>query len=94
MIDLDEARKLVHALEQDLDKAQRDSKDAPADLQPLREEVEALRRVLQEQDPGHDWVREALEKLQGTIGEGLEEARLDAIVASRYVAAIGKMLGL
>lgn len=94
MIDIEEARKLVHALEQDLDKAQRGPAGAPADLQPLREEVEALRRVLQEEEPGHDWVREALEKLHGTIGDGLEEARLDAIVAGRYVTAIGKMLGL
>ena len=90
MIDLDEARKLVHALEKDLDRVQGGS----ADIQTLRDEVETLRNVLQAPDPGHGWVRDALEGIHSTIQEGVDTAKLDAIIAGRYIAAIGKMLGL
>ena len=90
MIDLDEARKLVHALERDLDRVQGGS----ADIQTLRDEVETLRNVLQAPDPGHGWVRDALEGIHSTIQEGVDTAKLDAIIAGRYIAAIGKMLGL
>jgi hypothetical protein len=90
MIDIDEARKLVHALDADLDGLS----DGSADLQKLRNEVEALRGVLQAPDPGHGWVREALEDIRSSIQHGADTARIDAIVAGRYIAALGKMLGL
>jgi hypothetical protein len=90
MIDIEEARKLVHALECDLDKVQ----GGAADIQTLRDEVESLRKVLQTPEPGHGWVRDALEGLHSSIQEGVDTAKLDAIVAGRYIAAIGKMLGL
>ncbi len=90
MIDLDEARKLVHALEKDLDRVE----GGGADLETLRKEVVSLRTVLQEPEPAHGWVREALEDIHGIIQDGLDTAKLDTIVAGRYIAAIGKMLGL
>ena len=90
MIDIDEARKLIHALENDLE----GFKGGSADLQKLRSEVEALRGVLQAPDPGHGWVREALEDIRSSIQHGADTAKLDAIIAGRYVASIGKMLGL
>lgn len=90
MIDIDEARKLVHALEKDLDRVQQGS----ADIQTLRDEVETLRNVLEAPDPGHSWVRDALESIHSSIAEGVDTAKLDAIVAGRYITAIGKMLGL
>ena len=90
MIDIEEARKLAHALERDLDKVQ----GGTADIQTLRDEVETLRNVLQAPDPGHSWVRDALEGLHSSIQEGVDTAKLDAIIAGRYIAAIGKMLGL
>ena len=83
MIDIDEARKLVHALEADLDRFQ----DGSADL-------ETLRKVLQAPDPGHGWVRDALESIHSGIQEGVDTAKLDAIIAGRYIASIGRMLGL
>ena len=83
MIDIDEARKLVHALEADLDRFQ----DGSADLQ-------TLRKVLQAPDPGHGWVRDALESIHSGIQEGVDTAKLDAIIAGRYIASIGRMLGL
>ena len=90
MIDIDEARKLVHALEADLDRFQ----DGSADLETLRNEVETLRDVLQAPDPGHGWVRDALESIHSGIQEGVDTAKLDAIIAGRYIASIGRMLGL
>ena len=90
MIDIDEARKLVHALEKDLSKAQGGS----VDIQTLRDEVKALKGVLEAPDPGHDWIRDALHSIHTAIEEGAETAKVDAIIASRYVTAIGKMLGL
>ena len=90
MVDIDEARKLVHALEKDLAKLQGGS----ADIQTLKNEVDALKVALESPEPGHGWVTEALESVQTLIEEAAETAKVDAIIASRYVTAIGKMLGL
>lgn len=90
MIDIDAAKKLVHALEEDLSKVQ----DGSAAFQTLKDEVTALKAVLETPDPGHSWVRDALHSIHTAIDEGTETAKVDAIVAGRYVAAIGKMLGL
>lgn len=90
MIDIDEARKLVHALDADLARVQSGS----ADIQTLRDEVEALKGVLASPDPGHGWVREALHSIHTIIQASAQTARVDAIIAGRYVTAIGKMLGL
>lgn len=90
MIDIDAAKKLVHALEEDLSKVQ----DGSAAFQTLRDEVTALKAVLETPDPGHGWVRDALHSIHATIEEGADTAKVDAIVAGRYVAAIGRMLGL
>lgn len=90
MINIDEARKLVQALDKDLAKLQSGS----ADVETLKREVDALKQVLESPEPGHGWVRDALESIQSAIEEGAETAKVDAIIASRYVTAIGKMLGL
>lgn len=90
MIDIEEARKLVHALEEDLAKVRSGS----AEFQKLKDEVAALKAVLETPDPGHSWVTEALESIRTAIEEGAEEAKVDAIVAGRYVSSIGRMLGL
>lgn len=90
MIDIDEARKLVHALDQDLSRVQSGS----ASLQTLRDEVEALKGVLASPEPGHGWVRDALQSIHTIIAEGADTAKIDAIVAGRYIASIGRMLGL
>ena len=90
MVDIDEARKLVHALEGDLAKL----KGGTADIRTLQSEVQALKKALESPEPGHGWLRDALESLHKAIEEGAETAKVDAIIASRYVTAIGKMLGL
>ena len=90
MIDIDEAKKLVHALEQDLARME----SGTGDIQTLRDEVELLRNVLGSPDPEHGWVRDALQGIHATIRDGADTAKVDAIIAGRYLAAIGKMLGL
>ncbi len=86
MIDIDAAKKLVHSLEEDLSKVQNGS----AQFQTLKDEVAALKAVLETPDPGHSWVRDALHSIHTAI----EEGEADAIIAGRYVASIGRMLGL
>ena len=59
-IDLDEAAKLVEALEQDLQKVSGDSRD----IQRLRDEVETLRNVLNSPVRRHHWVRDGLHSIR------------------------------
>ena len=82
-VDLDEVEKLIHALERDLEKIRGSS----ADIQRLRDEVETLKNVLNSPVRRHHWVRDALHDIrEGIVVEGAE--------AGRYVAEIGRILGL
>lgn len=82
-IDLDEVEKLIHALERDLQKVRGSS----ADIQRVRDEVETLKNVLKSPVRRHHWVRDALHDIrEGMVAEGAE--------VSRYVAEIGRILGL
>ena len=82
-VDLDEVAKLIHALERDVEKIHGN----PADVQRVRDEVETLKNVLNSPVRRHHWVRDALHDIrEGIVAEGAE--------ASRYVAEIGRILGL
>ncbi len=82
-IDLDEVTKLIHALERDLEKVRGSS----ADIQRVRDEVETLKNVLNSPVRRHHWVRDALHDIrEGMVAEGAE--------VSRYVAEIGRILGM
>jgi predicted nucleic acid-binding Zn-ribbon protein len=82
-IDFEEVEKLVHALERDLEKIRGSS----ADIQRVRDEVETLKNVLKSPVRRHHWVRDALHDIrEGIVAEGAE--------VSRYVAEIGRILGL
>ena len=82
-INLDEVAKLIHALERDLEKIHGSS----ADVQRVRDEVETLKNVLNSPVRRHHWVRDALHDIrEGIVAEGAE--------VSRYVAEIGRILGL
>ena len=82
-VDLDEVTKLIHALERDLEKIRGSS----ADIQRVRDEVETLKNVLKSPVRRHHWVRDALHDIrEGIVAEGAE--------VSRYVAEIGRILGL
>jgi cell division septum initiation protein DivIVA len=83
-VDLDEVRKLLDTLERDLEQVNDDS----SAVQRLKDEVQTLRNVLESPVRRHHWVRDSL--------HGIREAfdTPGAAKASRYVAEIGRILGL
>lgn len=89
-IDLDEVAELIEALERDLQKVQGSS----ADIQRLRDEVETLRNVLRSPVRRHHWVRDALHDIRERVDDTLDAAVAEGIEVSRYVAEIGRILGL
>ena len=89
-IDFEEVTKLVHAIERDLAKVQKGS----SDVQLLRDEVETLKNVLSSPIRRHHWVREGLHALRMAFQEGLETVTADGLKASRYIAEIGRILGM
>ena len=89
-IDIEEVAKLIEALERDLARVRSGSRD----LQPLRDEVETLKNVLNSPIRRHHWVREGLHELRETIESRLESAVADGLKAGQYIAEIGRILGL
>jgi hypothetical protein len=82
-IDLDEVAKLIEALERDLATVQGKSRD----IQRLKDEIHTLKNVLNSPVRRHHWVRDALHDIRdAAVAEGIE--------VSRYVAEIGRILGL
>lgn len=89
-IDLEEARRLIEALERDLEKVRGGARD----VQVLRDEVRTLRNVLDSPVRRHHWVREGLHAVREGIDNTVDSAIAEAISAGRYVAEIGRILGL
>ena len=89
-IDLDEVASLIEALERDLQKIQGDSRD----VQRLRDEVETLKNLLQSPVRRHHWVRDALHGIRERFDDALDSAVAGGVQASRYIAEIGRILGL
>ena len=89
-VSLDEVARLVEALEKDLAKVKGDS----ADVQRVRQEVEALKAVLRGAPHEHHRIQDALHGLRDRIGKVVDEAVFDGIEIGRYVSEIGRMLGL
>jgi predicted nuclease with TOPRIM domain len=89
-VNLDEAQKLVDALERDLAKV----RAGAGDVDTLRQEVEALRGVLSVEAPEHEHVRERLHGVKSSLEEVGETLYEDAVKLGDYLARIGRMLGL
>ena len=89
-IDLDEVARLIEALERDLKKVQGSSQD----IQHLKDEVETLKNVLKSPVRRHHWVRDALHGIRERIDDALDTAVAEGIEVGRYVAEIGRILGL
>jgi len=89
-IDLDEVARLIEALERDLNTVQGPSKD----LQRLRDEVDTLKNVLRSPVRRHHWVRDALHDIRERFDDALDATVAEGIQVSRYVAEIGRILGL
>jgi len=88
-VDLAEVKRLVDALEADLAQVQGGSKD----VQALRDEVEALRAVLQG-EPADEAVAPQLHKVHSSLDDLIDSIEAAALVPADYVARIGRLLGL
>lgn len=89
-IDLDEVARLIEALEHDLKKVQGSSRD----IQRLKDEIETLKNVLKSPVRRHHWVRDALHGIRERIDDALGTAVTEGIEIGRYVAEIGRIIGL
>ena len=89
-VDLEEVGKLVEALERDLEKISGDSQD----VQRLRDEVQTLKNVLHSPVQRQHWVRDGLHGVREAFDSALDTAIADGLKASRYVAEIGRILGM
>ena len=89
-VNLEEAAKLIEALEQDLQKVSGDSRD----IQRLRDEVETLRNVLNSPVRRHHWVRDGLHSIREVFENALDTAVAEGLKGGRYIAEIGRILGM
>ena len=89
-IDLAEVAKLIETLEEDLKKVQSGSRD----MQILRDEVETLKNVLNSPVRRHHWVRDGLHGIREGFENVVDSAVEEGLTASRYIAEIGRILGM
>jgi hypothetical protein len=89
-VDLDAVQTLLSTLEADLSRLRSGS----GDVQRLLDEVEALKALLSSPVPPHPPVRNALHDMRRTLDAEWGSAKTEAFAASRYVAEIGRILGL
>ena len=89
-VDLDEVGKLIEALERDLETVDSDS----ASVQRLRDEVQTLKNVLGSPVQRPHWVRDGLHGVREAFDSAVDTAVADGLKASRYIAEIGRILGM
>jgi hypothetical protein len=89
-VNLDEAARLIAALEQDLKKVSGDSRD----IQRLRDEVETLANVLRSPVRRDHWVAEGLHSTREALEHAVDTVVAQGIKGSQYIAEIGRILGL
>lgn len=89
-IDVEQARRLLEALERDL-------KELPGDrshLAVLEAEVAELRRVLHAEDATPEQLHTGLHGMRDRLHDFPDEIKGDAFRAGRYLAELGRILGL
>jgi len=89
-IDIDEVKRLVEALERDLDKVG----EGASGIETLRSEVDQLRGALRSAEPGHREVHSGLENVRNVLHRAGDELLDDAVKVGEYVTWIGRMLGM
>jgi len=89
-INLKEAARLVADLERDL----RRLSAGAADLQTVRDEVEALRSVLHSPAPRDKGLRPALHAVRQALERAIDTVEGEAIRDWPYIAEIGRILGM
>ena len=82
--------KLIEALEQDLRKV----KGGSQDMRLLRDEVETLKNVLNSPVRRHHWVRDGLHGIREAFENALDNAIAEGLKGGRYIAEIGRILGM
>lgn len=85
-VDLQQVERLVAALEADLAKVRSGSQD----VQALRDEVDSLKQLLDSAGTHHGHVHDRLRSIHSLMDTLVD----DAIQGARYVAEIGRMLGM
>ena len=85
-LDLQQVERLVTAIETDLARVRSGSED----VQALREEVDSLKRLLDSSGSSHAPVHDRLRSLHRLLDTLVD----DAIQGARYVAEIGRILGM
>ena len=90
MVDLEQAAKLIQALERDLAQV----RGGAQDVQRLRDEVDTLRNVLNSPVQRHHWVSDSLHDIRSLLDETVDEAIYEGTTISRYAADIARILGL
>jgi len=89
-IDLAEVARLVAAIEHDLARLP----PGAGNVQALRDEVAALKRILDSAAPGAGPVSHRLRNIHSMLQEALDTVVEDAIKGADYVRRIGGMLGM
>ena len=89
-VDLEEVGRLVEAMESDLEKIPGDS----ADVQRLKDEVQTLKNVLGSPVRRQHWVRDGLHSIRDAMENALDTAVAEGMKGSRYIAEIGRILGM
>lgn len=87
---LDRVRHLVAAMEQELAGAPADRPD----VQALRQEIDHLKQLLAAGDGEHVLVKERLHTVRGTLQDMTARVESEVLQDSRYIAEIGRILGL
>jgi predicted nucleic acid-binding Zn-ribbon protein len=85
-IDLQQVERLIAAIEEDLAKVRSGSESVEA----LRSEVDSLKQLLDASGPSHEPVHDRLRSIHSLLDELVD----DAVQGARYVAEIGRMLGM
>ncbi len=89
-VDLDAARQLT----EDLSKKLADSSMDAEKLRALREEVDALRDILNGPNAQHFWIEDRLKGMEAVFERAAVELLADGIKVSNYVTEIGRILGV
>jgi len=89
-VNLEEATRLVEALERDLEKVG----EGAGSVETLRSEVDQLRAALGADQPERADVHTGLENVRNVLHRAGDELFDDAVKVGEYVAQIGRMLGL
>ena len=89
-VDIAEARRLLDALERDVQGLD----GSATDLAVLRAEIQALRQVLHADSSTPEELQSGLHGMRDRLHDFPEELKGEAFQAGRYLAELGRILGL